>query len=102
MAAARRDANQELLEALRHPLRRSLLRRFLGSKEKLSPRNLAGLEKQSLTLVSYHVRRLVELDALELVDSKPVRGALQHFYLPTARVKRSPLVRAALGMKKGG
>lgn len=99
---AKRDSKQELLDALKHPLRRRLLRRYLESKEKLSPRELAELENESLSLVSYHVRRLAELDAIEIAGSKQVRGALQHFYLPTSRVKRSPLVRAALGMRKGG
>ena len=99
---AARDRDQALLDALRHPLRRSLLRRFLESTEKLSPRELAELENESLSLVSYHVRELVRLGAAELADSRQVRGALQHFYLPTSHVKRSPLVRAALGMRKGG
>lgn len=91
-----------MLDALRHPLRRSLLRRYLESTENLSPRELADLEKESLSLVSYHVRELVRLGALELVDAKQVRGSLQHFYLPTSAAKRSPLIRTALGMGKGG
>jgi DNA-binding transcriptional ArsR family regulator len=98
---AKRDPKQELLEALRHPLRRRLLRRFLESTEMLSPKELAGLEKQSLSLVSYHVRELVRLGAIEIAGHRQVRGALQHFYLPTSSVKRSPLVRAALGMEGG-
>lgn len=97
---AKRDKTQALLDALRHPLRRRILRRYLESKEMLSPRELAGLEKQSLTLVSYHVRELDRHGAIEVADSRQVRGALQHFYLPTSRVKRSPLVWAALGMRK--
>jgi DNA-binding transcriptional ArsR family regulator len=99
---ARSDKKQALLDALRHPLRRSLLRRYLESKEKLSPRELADLENESLSLVSYHVRELARLGAVELVDTKQVRGSLQHFYLPTPSVKRSPLIRTALGMGKGG
>jgi len=53
---AKRDPNQPLLDALRNPLRRSLLRRHVESKEMLSPKELAKLEKQSLSGVSYHVR----------------------------------------------
>lgn len=98
---AKHDSKQELLDALKHPLRRRLLRRYLESTEKLSPRELADLESESLSLVSYHVRVLDKLGAIEIADSKQVRGALQHFYLPTARVKHSPLVRLALGMRKG-
>ncbi|HMI81311.1 MAG TPA: helix-turn-helix domain-containing protein [Solirubrobacterales bacterium] len=99
---AKRDKDQALLDALRHPLRRDLLRRYMESKKKLSPRELATLENKSLSLVSYHVRELVRLGAVEIADTKQVRGSVQHFYLATARVKRSPLVRAALGMAQGG
>ncbi|HEU4705819.1 MAG TPA: helix-turn-helix domain-containing protein [Solirubrobacterales bacterium] len=95
------DPDQALLNALRHPLRRSLLQRFLDSKDMLSPRELATLEKLSLSQVSYHVRELDKLGAVEIAGEKQVRGALQHFYLPTSRVKGSPLVRAALGMGEG-
>jgi hypothetical protein len=30
--------------------------------------------------VGYHVRKLQQLDLIELVDEKPVRGAVEHFY----------------------
>lgn len=99
---AKCDSERELLDALKHPLRRRLLRRYLESKEKLSPKELAELENESLSLVSYHVRVLDELGAIEIAGSKQARGALPHFYLPTSRVKRSSPVRAALGMKKKG
>jgi nucleoside-diphosphate-sugar epimerase len=33
-----------------------------------------------LTNVAYHVRKLADLGAVALVDSRPVRGALEHFY----------------------
>lgn len=99
---AKPDPAQALLDALQNPLRRKLLGRFLGSTEMLSPRELADLEGLSLSLVSYHVRALDRLGAIELADRKPVRGALQHFYLPASGVRRSPLVRAALGMRQRG
>jgi len=35
------------------------------------------------------------------VGFKQVRGACQHFYRPTSLVKRSALIRVALGMKAG-
>lgn len=98
---AKRYKDQALLDALRHPLRRSLLRRYVESRTMLSPKELATLEGESLSLVSYHVRELVRLGAVEIADTKQVRGAVQHFYLATARVKRSSLVRAALGLGKG-
>jgi hypothetical protein len=99
---AKRDPKQELLDAVRHPIRRSLLRRFLESTEMLSPKELSDLENESLSVISYHVRELDKLGAIEIAGDQQVRGALQHFYLPTARVKRSPLIREALGMGTGG
>jgi DNA-binding transcriptional ArsR family regulator len=60
-----RDRDQALLEALRHPLRRALLRRYLQSERALSPRELAVLEGQSLSGTSYHVRVLLQCGAIE-------------------------------------
>ena len=33
--------------------------------------------------MSYHVRRLEELECIELVRTRPVRGAVEHFYRAT-------------------
>lgn len=46
----------------------------------MSPSELAGVLGADLSDVSYHVRRLEELDCAELVEIRPVRGAVQHFY----------------------
>jgi DNA-binding transcriptional ArsR family regulator len=35
--------------------------------------------------VSYHVKKLAELDMVELIDVRPVRGANEHFYKATKR-----------------
>lgn len=93
---AKRDPNQPLLDALRNPLRRSLLRRYFESEEMLSPKELARLEKQPLSGVSYHVRVLVKCGAIEIAGEQRVRGSVQHFYLPTARVTKTPWVLATL------
>jgi len=69
---AKRDQKQELLDALRHPIRRSLLRRFLESTEMLSPKELSDLENESLSLVSYHVRELDKLGAIEIAGDQQV------------------------------
>jgi DNA-binding transcriptional ArsR family regulator len=95
------DKYQALIEALGHPIRRRVLRRYLESSARLSPKELADSEKLSLSLVGYHVRRLQKLGAVELVGFKQVRGACQHFYRPTRLVKGSTLIRVALGMKAG-
>jgi DNA-binding transcriptional ArsR family regulator len=96
---AKHDPNQALLDALRNPLRRSLLRRYVESSEMLSPKELAGLEKKSLSGVSYHVRVLAKCGAIEIAGEQRVRGSVQHFYLPTDRVKKTPWVLTTLGLE---
>jgi DNA-binding transcriptional ArsR family regulator len=98
---AKRDAYQALIEAIGHPIRRRLLRRYLESPARLSPKELADSERLSLSLVGWHVRRLEKLGAVEFVGDRQRRGARQHFYRPTSLVKNSTLIRVALGMKAG-
>jgi DNA-binding transcriptional ArsR family regulator len=96
---AERDQGQALLDALRHPLRRSMLRRYLQSQRMLSPKELAGLEGQSLSGTSYHVRVLLECGAIEIASTRQVRGAVEHFYRPSPRLREAHWVLASLGME---
>jgi len=73
------DRNHKLLLALRHPLRRAILR-AMADEEPISPRELAGLLGAKLTLVSYHVKVLAACGAVATAGNKKVRGATQHFY----------------------
>lgn len=98
---AEHEREQALLDALRHPLRRWLLRLYLEEGERLSPKELALVMKQSLSTVSYHARKLKELGALELVHLEPVRGAVEHFYEATDLVRETPWILAVLGVKEG-
>ena len=93
------DPTQALLEALRNPLRRSLLRRYFSSKEMLSPSELSDLEKRPLSGVSYHVRVLARCGAIEEAGDRRVRGSVEHFYLPSDLVKETPWVLATLGLE---
>ncbi len=70
---------ENLLIALRHPLRRTILRAMADGKP-VSPRELADVLEQPLSNVSYHVRVLVQCEAVTLVRTKPTRGSIQHFY----------------------
>lgn len=45
-----------------------------------SPNELADWLPEDLGKVSYHVRKLKRLGAIEEVESRPVRGATEHFY----------------------
>jgi DNA-binding transcriptional ArsR family regulator len=71
--------DNDLLMALRHPLRRDILR-TMRAEEVISPREIAATLHQPLSNVSYHVRVLADCAAVALVDTKPVRGSMQHFY----------------------
>jgi predicted transcriptional regulator len=96
---ARHNPDQALLDALRHPLRRSLLQRCVKSEEMLSPKELARLEKHSLSNVSYHVRVLADHGALEIASEAPAGGSVAHFYKATPLVRETPWVLKTLGLE---
>ena len=82
-ARKRRDRLQRnRLKAMSHPLRARALR-LLVERGVLSPRQIACLLGAELSHVSYHVRKLHELECAELVKEMPVRGAVEHFYRAT-------------------
>ncbi|HEV2791416.1 MAG TPA: helix-turn-helix domain-containing protein [Solirubrobacterales bacterium] len=74
-----RSDENDLLVALRHPLRRRILRE-MADGQAISPRELSATLRQPLSNVSYHVRVLAERAAVTLVETKPARGSIQHFY----------------------
>lgn len=64
-----------------HPARVAILQELAGADGPMSPKQLAEvLPRQTLGRVSYHVRELAKTGLLELVDTKPRRGAVEHFY----------------------
>src|SRR6201996_7731822 len=71
--------DNELLIALRHPLRRQILR-TMAVQDPISPRQISDELREPLSNVSYHVRVLADCGAVTLVDTEPVRGSMQHFY----------------------
>jgi Helix-turn-helix domain len=73
-----RRLDERLLKAIGHPLRFRLLVRLMEHAE--SPKRLAKELDAPLAAVAYHVRELVDLGCLELVDAVPRRGAIEHFY----------------------
>ena len=88
--------DNELLIALRHPLRRQILRAMV-EEDPISPRQIADVLKEPLSNVSYHVRVLADCGAVTLVDTAPVRGSMQHFYSPAIE---EPWALAALGLSE--
>lgn len=74
----------DTLTALNHPLRRRILRALDGRPE-TSPAELAETLAMPLGTVAYHVKILARCGTLELVRTRPVRGAVQHFYRAVAQ-----------------
>jgi DNA-binding transcriptional ArsR family regulator len=77
------DPQRRLIKAMAHPLRHRLLIRL--NEGAASPSTLARELEEPLGNVAYHVKILLEHDAIELVETKPVRGAIEHIYRATAR-----------------
>jgi DNA-binding transcriptional ArsR family regulator len=94
MTNLNRSDDNDLLVALRHPLRRAILREMAG-EEAISPREIANALRQPLSNVSYHVRVLADCAAVSLVSTKPVRGSMQHFYRTAIE---APWARQVLGL----
>jgi DNA-binding transcriptional ArsR family regulator len=79
----RRKATGNRIKAMSHPLRASILR--LLTERTASPAEMARELDEELSNVSYHTKQLVEFECAELVSTRPVRGALEHFYRATER-----------------
>ena len=75
--------DSRLAKALAHPLRVQLLAAL--NEGVASPNELAKKLGEPLTNVSYHVRMLHDLGTIELVDTEPRRGALEHYYRAVVR-----------------
>jgi DNA-binding transcriptional ArsR family regulator len=67
-----------MAKALSHPLRSVILARL--NEKVASPSELAEELDAPLGTVSYHVRTLLNLDCIELVSTRPRRGAVEHHY----------------------
>jgi DNA-binding transcriptional ArsR family regulator len=75
--------NLALAKTLAHPLRQRIL---LALNDRVaSPSELARELGEPLPKVSYHVRVLLDNEAVELVETKMEGPSVQHFYRATAR-----------------
>jgi DNA-binding transcriptional ArsR family regulator len=87
MDPAQQEKSKAQIESLAaivsHPLRRRIW--YAMTEHPISPRELADQLGQPVNDVAYHVRRLRDLGIIELVGTKPVRGATQHFYRAVKR-----------------
>lgn len=80
-----------LISRLIHPTKVAVLEALASLETPLSPSELASIfdcDDWYLSKVAYHVRKLEEDGALEEVDTRRVRGALEHFYVIPSHLLR--------------
>jgi DNA-binding transcriptional ArsR family regulator len=84
MSATEQQAIEtRIVKAFAHPLRFRILQ--LLNEREASPSSLAQRLGEPLPKVSYHVKILEAADTIELVQTRQVRGAVEHVYRATAR-----------------
>ena len=79
------DLETRMAKALAHPLRARVL--ALLNERVASPNELARELGEPLGNVSYHVKALLELGCIELVDTAQRRGAIEHYYRAPTRAR---------------
>lgn len=89
-----RKRRATIFNAIKHPLRVRILEVLNESprspsqfvEEGLIPREAFNSYQQALSLASYHFRELEKEGCLEIVESIPRRGAVEHVFRGLARV----------------
>jgi DNA-binding transcriptional ArsR family regulator len=72
-----------IAKALSHPMRARIL--VILNERVASPNEIADIIEERLPNVSYHVRALLDLGCIELVDTAQRRGAIEHYYRAVVR-----------------
>lgn len=98
--AKKPSPEETLLFCLQHPLRKQLLRLFVKERGDLSPKELTIPTNRDLSKVGYHVRVLAEQGAVELVDTQPRRGAVEHFTKQRPSLTRCPGAERSSGCRR--
>jgi DNA-binding transcriptional ArsR family regulator len=81
--AAPASMEMTLAAIVAHPTRAKAF--TILTERTASPVEIAQEIGKDVGHVGYHVRKLLQLDLIELVDERPVRGAVEHFYRATVR-----------------
>lgn len=76
--AIQTSVDRRVVKAIAHPLRHRIL--AILNERVASPKEIAAEIDEKLPNVSYHVKILEELGAIELVRTAPRRGAVEHYY----------------------
>jgi DNA-binding transcriptional ArsR family regulator len=72
-----------IAKALSHPMRARIL--GILDERVASPNEISEMIDERLPNVSYHVRALLDLGCIELVDTAQRRGAIEHYYRAVVR-----------------
>ncbi|MGN6587525.1 MAG: methyltransferase domain-containing protein [Solirubrobacterales bacterium] len=99
-AGKKRDDHRGLQEALRHPLRRELLK-LVVERGELSPIRAAREVEKPVSTVSYHLRELAKEGAVALEEAGPEEGALEQVYAPAEEIQGVAPVREAIDSTAG-
>jgi predicted ArsR family transcriptional regulator len=94
--AGRTSRVADLAAVVSHPTRRRCWSALMGGQV-MSPKQMADEFGMATHHVSYHVSALERLGVIELVHTRPVRGATEHFYRLVERYELSEDEVEALG-----
>lgn len=75
--------DERLTKAIAHPLRLQIL--AVANEREISPSEYSDETGAPLSNVSYHFRKLYELDFIELTKEVPKRGSQEHRYIGSRR-----------------
>lgn len=75
--------DSRVVKALGHPVRVQAL--TILNERIASPNEISKELGQTVGHVSYHIKVLRECECIELVDTAPRRGAMEHYYRATSR-----------------
>ncbi len=79
----RGTVDQRLVRAMGHQVRVQAL--IILNERVASPNEISKEVGESVGHVSYHIKVLKECECIELVDTAPRRGAMEHYYRATDR-----------------
>ncbi len=74
----------EEIKAISHPYRVEILEAF--GEEALSAKQLSEILGEPHAKINYHIKTLLSVGILELVEEKVKSGIIEKYYLPTAKM----------------
>lgn len=83
MDAEEKLADRWFVRALSHPLRIELLEML--NERQASPVDMKRALGGTLNRINYHLKVLVDCGCVEVIETRPVRGAVKHYYRAVPR-----------------